>query len=436
MSIRLFTLVLVVVQMALVNLAMAQSAEGGLTSDEASVAAIASIHESRAVQNAFASIVAMDEHNIERLIEITEIPAPPFKEAERAADFAERLVAAGLDATYIDEVGNVIARRPGVNSQRTIAIVAHLDTVFPEGMEIKVRRDGNVFYAPGISDNSRALVSLLTLVEVMAKHNLQTQDDILFIGSVGEEGLGDLRGVRHLMSSKGVKIDTFIAMDGGSQDRLVVDGVGSNRYRITFTGPGGHSYGAFGRAHPHHALADTIARFVPNAEKITASGPKATFSVGRIGGGTSINSIPFTSWMEIDLRSIDVLKLTALDDALREAVAYALESQNDKRKEDAPLTMEIKSVGARPGGRGDRESSLVAHGVASLQKLGIEPKLRASSTDANIAISMGIPAMTIARGGISRDAHSPDESWENKDSHIAIQAALMLLLAEAGYANP
>ena len=393
---------------------------------------VESLRHTTKIQAAFQSIEDMNTHNIARLIEITEIPAPPFEETKRAQDLALRFKAAGLSDAYVDEVGNVIARRAGQNSQQTIAFVAHIDTVFPAETVVKVRQDGDRYFAPGIGDNTRALVAMLTLIEVMEQHDIQTRDDILFIGSVGEEGLGDLRGVRHLMRDGGPQIDRFIAMDGGDIGRLVVDAVGSNRYRVEFKGPGGHSYGAYGRAHPHQALAEAIARFTKRAKRITKGNVKATFSVGRIGGGTSINSIPFSSWMEVDMRSVDPEKVAKLDKVFREAVAYALKRENKRRTSNEPLTVDIVSVGKRPAGRGDRMSSLIENASAALRAVGIEPELRASSTDSNIPISLGIPAVTIARGGKSRDAHAPDESWENVDPHLAIHAALLLLTAEAG----
>ncbi len=390
------------------------------------------IYATSTVQAAFQTVEDMNAKNVQRLIEITEIPAPPFAESVRAADLLARFKAAGLSDAYIDEVGNVIARRSGQNRTQTVAFVAHLDTVFPAETEIKVRQEGNRYYAPGIGDNTRGLVAMLCLIEVMEKHTIQTRDDILFVGSVGEEGLGDLSGVRHLMSEEGVEIDRFIAMDGGDIERVVVDAVGSNRYRVEFSGPGGHSYGAYGRAHPHQALADAISRFTKRASRLTKGDPKATFSVGRIGGGTSINSIPFSSWMEVDMRSVDPAKVAALDAVLREAVAYAVDKENKRRRDGPPLTVSIESVGFRPAGLGNRESSLINNVSAALSVIGIERKLVASSTDSNMAISQGIPAVTISRGGISRDAHAPAESWENVDAHLAIQSALLLLTAEAG----
>jgi tripeptide aminopeptidase len=386
------------------------------------------------VQAAFSEIEAMRALNNERLVELTQIPAPPFAEQVRGAEMAARMRALGLEDVTIDAVGNVIGRRPGSagSAARRIAIVAHLDTVFPEGTDVTVRREGDVFHAPGIGDNSRGLVVLLSLIDAMARENITTRDDLLFIASVGEEGLGDLRGVRHLFREGAEPIDSLIAIDGGETDRLVVTAVGSIRYRVTFHGPGGHSYGTFGRAHPHQALAETITRFTEAASPITRDDPKATFSVGRIGGGTSVNSIPFESWMEVDMRSANPAKLDALHQAFLAAVDAALNAENDRRREGDALTVELDPVGSRPPGEGDPDAPLVRHAVAAMQAMGIEPRLTASSTDANIAISRGIPALTLSRGGVSENGHAPNESWEDVEAHRAIQVALLLALAEAG----
>ena len=386
------------------------------------------------VQAGFAEIEAMRALNNERLVELTEIPAPPFAEQVRGGEMAARMRALGLSDVTIDEVGNVIGRRPGTagTDARRIAIVAHLDTVFPEGTDVTVRREGDVFHAPGIGDNSRGLVVLLSLIDTLARENIETRDDLLFIASVGEEGLGDLRGVRHLFREGAEPIDSLIAIDGGEVDRLVVTAVGSIRYRVTFRGPGGHSYGTFGRAHPHQALAEVISRFTAAATPLTQGDPKATFSVGRIGGGTSVNSIPFESWMEVDMRSANPARLDALHQAFLAAVDAALNAENDRRREGDALTVELDPVGSRPPGEGDRNAPLVRHAVAAMQAVGIEPRLTASSTDANIAISRGIPALTLSRGGVSQNGHAPNESWEDVEAHRAIQVALLLALAESG----
>ena len=424
--------------LSLAALALATSSLSGASYAHISVnnQQMAAIATQADVSAALQSLEDMGEKNIDRLIAITQIPAPPFAEEERAADYAQRLRDLGLDDVRIDAAGNVIARRAGTGKAKgenhaALALVAHLDTVFPAETDVTVRREGNQFFAPGIGDNSRGLVALLSLVEVMQKHNISTERDILFIASVGEEGLGDLRGVRALFAEGGPAIGSMIAVDGSGNDKLVTTAVGSNRYRVTFSGPGGHSYGAFGRAHPHQALAEAITRFTAAATPITQEGPKATFSVGRIGGGTSINSIPFTSWMEVDMRSANPEKLAALDAAFQTAMAEALETENARRKANDALTVEVKAVGLRPAGTNADDAPLVANALAAMRQLGVTPRQTASSTDANIPLSLGIPAVTMGSGGIGRNAHAPNESWEDKDSHIALQILLLTILAEA-----
>ncbi|MEE2567658.1 M20/M25/M40 family metallo-hydrolase [Hyphobacterium marinum] len=397
---------------------------------------VAALMAEPVVQDAMARLEDMRETNNERLVAINEIPAPPFGEEPRAADIAERMRALGLDDVTIDEVGNVIGRRPGAPGGETIAIVAHLDTVFPEGTDVTVRREGNVFTAPGIGDNSRGLVALLALIDVLQAEEIETRDTLLFIGSVGEEGIGDLRGVRHLFRPGAEIVDAFIAIDGGDVERLVVNAVGSLRYRVTFAGPGGHSYAAFGMAHPHQALAEAIVRFTESATPITLDGDKATFSVGRIEGGTSVNSIPFESTMEVDMRSASPDKLNALHDAFLASMHDALAAENARRREGPELELSLTPIGYRPPGQNDPGQPLVQHAVAALRTFGIDAEMRESSTDANIPMSLGVPAITISRGGISRDAHSPDESWEDVDAHVALQATLLLILAEAELIGP
>jgi len=387
------------------------------------------------IQDSLAHIVSMDARLLDDLIELTEIPAPPFGEQLRAQHFAEMLRETGLTDVSIDDVGNVIGRRPGQKGSRVVAYTAHLDTVFPADTDVTVRLEGDTMYAPGVGDNSRGLVVILGVLRAMQHTAIETDADILFIGNVGEEGLGDLRGVKHLFREGGPQIDTLIAVDGGKTERLVYGGVGSHRYRVTFAGPGGHSWGAFGTASPHHALGRAIVKFVQGATAVTASGEKTSFNVGRIGGGTSINSIAFESWMEIDMRSGDQAKLDEIDAVLQRAVQEALVEENAARKEGAELTVDVKRVGTRPAARGDRDSLLVQHAAAAMRELGIEANLKISSTDANHPISIGVPAITMSRGGISEDSHSPAESWQNKDGHLAIQIGLLTLLAEAGYAD-
>lgn len=380
-------------------------------------------------------VVDIEPRSQRDLVELTQIPAPPLMEQRRGERFAELLREAGLTEVHIDEVGNVIGRRPGTTGNRVIAYSGHLDTVFPEGTDVTVRFDGDRMYAPGIGDNSRGLVTVLGVLRALQHARLQTDADVLFIGNVGEEGLGDLRGVKHLFREGATKIDALIAIDGGQNDRIVYGGVGSHRYRVTFKGPGGHSWGAFGTANPHHALGRAIAIFDQNAPSVTQVGEKTSYNIGRIGGGTSINSVPFESWMEVDMRSGNQAKLDEIDAVLQKAVRQALQEENDGRTQGNELTVNIERVGTRPAAMGDPESPLVQRAMAAAGAFGYKPELRISSTDANLPISIGVPAVTMSRGGSGGDAHAPGEWWQNDSGYVAMQIGILTLLSTAGLAN-
>ncbi|MEL6869113.1 MAG: M20/M25/M40 family metallo-hydrolase [Pseudomonadota bacterium] len=391
------------------------------------------IAQSVALQDARRNLQLRREKTNAQMVQLTELPAPPFAEDNRAALFTSMLREAGVDDVKSDATGNVIGRIRGQIGARRVAVVAHLDSVFPIETDVKVKRDGDVYRAPGVGDNARGVAMLLALGEVIVKSGVTLQDDLLLIGSVGEEGLGDLRGMRAVIADEARAINALIAIDGGQTNRLVTTAVGSNRYRVTFVGPGGHSYGQFGRGNPHHALADAIAGFTQRAAAIVdAADVKATYSVGRIGGGTAINAIAFESWMEVDMRSADADSLQALDSALRAAVADALDEQNAARSKGDPLTVSVTSVGRRPAGTQDVTLGLIQRAMSALRIAGIEPQLSASSTDANVAIAANIPAVTISRGGISRNAHALNESWQDTNTLQSEWAALLLIAAEAG----
>ena len=398
-------------------------------------AEIAALTGNSKVQAAMEHIIAIEPQSRRDLIELTEIPAPPFGEERRAARFAEMLREAGLSDVTIDGAGNVIGRRPGKGGERVIGYSAHLDTVFPIETDVTVRFDDEKMYAPGIGDNTRGLVTVLGVLRALQHTGLETNADVLFIGNVGEEGLGDLRGIKHLFRDGAPRIDTLIAVDGGESKRIVFGGVGSHRYRVTFRGPGGHSWGAFGLASPLHALGRAISLFVENAPSVTSVGEKTSYNVGRIGGGTSINSIAFESWMEVDMRSGRQDKLDDIDAVMQAAVEQALQEENAARLDGAALTVEVERVGTRPAAPGDPESAIVQRAIAATRAFGIEPDLRISSTDANLPLSIGVPAVTMSRGGVSGNSHAPEEWWQNKDGHIGIQIGLITLLAEAGLAD-
>ena len=393
---------------------------------------IAAIRRDPDVQEAMRHVLTLEPRHRAELIELTEIPAPPFKESARAARFAEMLEEAGLDDVRIDEVGNVIGRRPGTTGERVVGYSAHMDTVFPEGTDVTVRFDDDKMYAPGIGDNTRGLIVLLAVLRSMEHAEIETEADVLFIGNVGEEGLGDLRGVKHLFRDGAEPIDTLIAVDGGDDERIVYGGVGSHRYRVTFRGPGGHSWGAFGTANPHHALGRAIALFDQNAPSVTGNGVKSSYNIGRIGGGTSINSVPFESWAEVDIRSGDQAKIDAIDAILKAAVEQALQEENEGRTINEALTVDVERVGTRPAAQGDETAPIVQRAVAAARSFGLDPRLGISSTDANLPISKGVPAITVSRGGESFDSHSPAEGWSNVEGHRGIQIGLITLLAEAG----
>ncbi|NKB34339.1 MAG: M20/M25/M40 family metallo-hydrolase [Pseudomonadales bacterium] len=393
--------------------------------------AIENILSDEKVQAAFDRIQALEPRSHADLIELTEIPAPPFGEENRAARYAELLLEAGLEDVFIDEVGNAIGRRPGTRGDRVVAYSAHLDTVFPIETDVSVRFDGDRLYAPGIGDNTRGLITVLTVLRAMEHAQIETEADIWFIGNVGEEGLGDLSGMKHLFREGADPIDTILVVDGGESSRIVFGGVGSHRYRVTYRGPGGHSWGAFGLANPQHALGRAIALFDQSALSVTREGEKTSYNIGRIGGGTSINSIPFEAWMEVDMRSGSQTKLDEIDAVFQAAVQLALEQENTDRDDGPELSVEVARVGTRPAAQGNSNAQLVQHALAATQAFGIEPELQISSTDANLPISKGIPAITMSRGGIGGGAHSLDEWWENEDGHIGIQIGLVTLLAEA-----
>lgn len=388
-----------------------------------------------AVRRALEWIEETDSLALADLIYLTEIPAPPFGEGPRAEAYARLLREAGADSVRIDGEGNVLALRRGEGGERTVAIAGHLDTVFPEGTDVTVRERGDTLFAPGIGDDTRGLVVVLSLLRAMEHADLQTADDVLFIGTVGEEGLGDLRGVKHLFRDGGPPIDAFIAVDGGDDEGITSMALGSRRYRVTFHGPGGHSWGAFGTANPAHALGRAIDLFDQEAATLVSEGPRTSYNVGRIGGGTSVNSVPFEAWMEVDMRSVDARRLTTIDSIFRAVVPRALEAENAGRSTGEALTADIDLVGDRPSGETAEDAPLLLRAQAVTAHFGARPELRRSSTDANVPISLGIPAVTIGRGGIGGNAHAPGEWWLPREAHRGTQRALLLLVAEAGLAE-
>ena len=365
-----------------------------------------------ALRNALETMRRDNAWTLEQQVSICEIPAPPFKEAERAAEYKRRLESLGLRNVRIDAEGNVIGERPGTGDGPTVMISGHLDTVFPEGTDVKVKREGERLKAPGIADDCRGLAVVLAVARAFQQSNVQTTGKVYFVGTVGEEGPGNLRGVRHLFTKEFPKgsIDYFISVDGTGYG-TTSGAVGSNRYKVSYLGPGGHSYGAFGMPNPIHALGRAIAKI---ADVQVPAEPRTTFNVGVISGGTSVNSISAEGIMEIDMRSPSLAELGKVDAQIRAALQSALTEENARwPRSSVKLTMKIDTIGIRPAAQQPDSAPIVQAALSSARALGISTSTGASSTDANLPMSLGIPAITIDGGGRSRGAHSLDEWYED-----------------------
>lgn len=372
-----------------------------------------------------------NEWTLDQQASICEIPAPPFGERARGEEYARRLRALGLSSVRIDAVGNVIAERPGTAGKPVVVVAAHLDTVFPEGTDVKVRRSADTLRAPGIGDNCRGLAAVLAVARAMQEAQLRTQGTVVFVGTVGEEGPGNLRGVRHLVDVElHDSMDYFIAVDGAGQD-VTSGAVGSVRYKVTYQGPGGHSYGGFGIPNPAHALGRAIAKL---ADIQVPSFPRTTFNVGVIGGGTSVNSIADNVWMDLDMRSVSPAELQRLDSTVRAALhAAAAEERGRWPQSRVALEVRIDTIGIRPAASQPDTARIVRVAVGTARASGFNPRTSASSTDANYPMSRGIPAVEIDGGGSGRDSHSLDEIYvDGAEGWRGPQWLLRFILALAG----
>jgi tripeptide aminopeptidase len=379
------------------------------------------------VQAALAAAQRNEPAILEEQVRLCEIPAPPFKEQARAEAYRRAFEALGLERVRIDAEGNVLGERPGTGGGPHLVFSAHLDTVFPEGTDVRVRREGATLRGPGIGDDCRGLAVVLGVIRALGDAGVRTPGTITFVGTVGEEGLGDLRGVKRLFSETlKDRIDRFVSVDGAGWGITHV-AVGSHRYRVTFKGPGGHSYGAFGLVNPIHALGRAIGAI---ADIDVPARPKTTFNVGRIGGGTSVNSIAFEAWMEVDMRSADPAALDAVDARIQQAIDRALAAEQARWRKGT-LTVDRRLVGRRPAGRTPENAPIVQAAVSVTRALGLPVSLDEGSTDANIPMSLGIPAVTIDGGGRGAGAHSLDETFDATDSWKGTQRALLLAIALA-----
>lgn len=398
----------------------------------ASLAAPAFAQDSKAAETALAGDY---DRIVAELITITEIPAPPFGEAARAAYFAQQFKALGLSEVAIDTEGNVTGIRRGTASAGgpLVAITAHLDTVFPAGTDVKVRRDGNTLNAPGVGDDTVGLAALLAWVRALTAAKVPTRHDMLFVATVGEEGPGDLRGVRHLFTKSSYKdrIAAFVSVDGSDPSRIVNQAVGSKRYNIAFTGPGGHSYGAFGIVNPMAAMAHAVKRLY---ETDVPGSPKTSYAASVVSGGTSVNSIPDRVELQVDMRSPDPAALDRLEKRFLTIVDEAVAAENLARSTNlGEAAAEKQQIGDRPAGTTADTHPLVVTTQKVLADHGFTTQLTASSTDSNIPMSLGIPAITIGTGGGGGRAHSVDEyvNIERNAFIGGLSAGLALVVAAA-----
>jgi tripeptide aminopeptidase len=380
------------------------------------------------VQKAMQIIKSSESHFVDEQVRICEIAAPPFKEDKRAEEMAKLFKAAGLANVRIDKAGNVLGDRPGAEAHPHLVMAAHLDTVFPEGTDVHVTRNGNLLKGPGIGDDCRGLAALLATIHAMQEGKLKTKGSVTFVADTGEEGPGDLRGTKELFNTtlKG-QIDEFISIEPGEADAITNGGVGSYRYKVTFTGPGGHSYGAFGLANPIGALGRAVAHI--DAIQVPTT-PKVTFNEGLVGGGTSVNSIPFEAWFEFDERSPDIKALDEMDAKFKAAVQQGLDDENARWHDKGKLSVKIEPIGIRPAGHTDESAAIVQIATQSIAAMGMgKARYGAGSTDSNVPMHLGIPAITIGGGGKDAGAHSLNETDDVTDSYKGPQNALLIILS-------
>ncbi|MBM3906819.1 MAG: M20/M25/M40 family metallo-hydrolase [Gemmatimonadetes bacterium] len=371
---------------------------------------------------------------LQKQVALCEIPAPPFKEQQRGAAYRKELVALGYADARIDEVGNVVAELRGAAKGPTVMIAGHLDTVFPEGTDVRVTRDGTRYKGPGIGDDCRGLAVVLAVARAVKQSSLRFNGRVLFVGNVGEEGPGNLRGTKHLLGTTYKdQVNYFISVDGAGDD-IVSRAVGSIRYNVHFKSPGGHSYGAFGMPNPIHAMGRAIATI---SDIQVPRSPKATFNVGIVSGGTSVNSIAMDAAMDVDMRSESAEELAKLDVQVRKAIQDAVAAELARWPgSNKGLSARIDTIGIRPTGAQSDTAYVVRTAMAAGDRVGLRPTIGASSTDANIPIALGIPAVTIDGGGSGGGAHSHDEWYDDGPAgHRGPQWALRIIAALAGV-NP
>ena len=403
---------------------LASSLAGSLRAQQATT--LSDLPKDPAVKAALDAVKANEPKTLDDQIRFCQIPAPSFKEEARGKELERVFQEIGLQNVRVDKVGNVLGELRGAAPHPHVVLGAHLDTVFPEGTDVRVKRDGTVLRGSGIGDDCRGLAVLVSVAREMKKAGVRSKGTVTFVANVGEEGLGDLRGVKQLFrETLKDQIDNFVSIDGTGVHVTNV-AVGSHRYRVTFKGPGGHSFGAFGLANPMGAMGRAIAKI---QEVQVARQPKTTFNVGRVGGGTSVNSIPFEGWMEVDMRSSDPVSLATVDASFQKAVDAAVVEENQRWGGKPTITVVKELVGDRPAGSTPENSPIVRNGLAAATALGFTATLGEGSTDSNMPMSLKIPAITIGGGGRGRDAHALTESFDVTDAWMGTQHALLLVVS-------
>ena len=383
------------------------------------------------------SALAWFAHNLnwinEQQIRLTEIAAPPFQEAQRAVAVKALLASSGLEV-QIDKTGNVIGELGGVNEKEIVVLSAHLDTVFPTSTDVKVRHEGDRLLAPGISDNGTGLAALVAIARACHEARIKPRRTILFVADVGEEGEGNLRGMRALVETYKPRLRAVIVMDGSGTDHVTTKALASRRLEATITGPGGHSWSDFGMPNPINALVRGSVRFINT--KVPVS-PRTTFNIGQIEGGTSVNSIPYEAKLKVDIRSESEDELVKLEAALRECVTAGvrdeMESSRDRSK--GRLEWKVELLGNRPGGELPANSPLLAALRSADEYLGNQSRVERSSTDANVPLSHGIDAISIGAGGAGGGAHSLKEWYEPTGRELGLKRALLTLIGVSGIAE-
>ena len=406
--------------------ARAETPSGGSGMDAATQALLANA----TVMKTLADIKADDDTAFAEQKRITEIPAPPYKEKIRAEYYLKRMQELGFKDAAIDGEGNVIALRKGSGGGRPKLVVsAHLDTVFPEGTDVAVKEGDGAVRAPGIGDDSRGLAAMLSLIKSMNANGIATIGDVMFVGTVGEEELGNLRGVKALFRDH-ADIDGFISIDGLGITRVVNQGTGSHRYEMIFKGPGGHSFQEFGLPSAIHAMGRAVAKI---ADLQTPSDPKTTFTVGTVSGGTSVNAIAAEARMAVDMRSNSTEELLKLEARLLDQVKQSVADENARWTSDK-LTLEIKLIGDRPAGIVAMDSPIVQATQRAVAAITRRPRVTfaGSSTDSNLAMSLGIPAVTIGGGGEGGNWHSRNEWYKPVEAYLGPQNALLTILMLTG----